>query len=735
MPKQASDAGAKLSAETDGPSMLGIESSLLPPGWAAPSLFEITTKIGSGATPRGGETAYKSSGTPLIRSMNVRFEGLARQGMAFIDQAQAMALNGATVARGDVLLNITGASIGRVCLLPDDLAGARVNQHVAIVRLREAAISGFISRYIASPVVQSFIFQNESGATRQALTKKQIEGFVIPLPPLAEQKRIMARLETLENQLRTARAALAEVPTLLTQARQSLLSAALSGELTKEWRKANLTKKSDVLGNLERQRRQAWKLDELAKLRAAGRNPRNTEWKASYKSPAKLSTTPDITLPDGWTWVSLDSTLASLRNGIAVKPEGKTGLAILRISAVRPLRLDLNDRRFLAPDGFDYSAYALNEGDLLFTRYNGNPELVGVCAVVPQPEDLVVYPDKLIRGCVVKGCIAPGFVAAAVNCGASRRFISECGKTAAGQVGISGSDLKRTPIPLPTLEEQKEIVHRLDAAFARLDAVAAAHAEAVAELDRLEQSLLAKAFRGELVPQDPNDEPAAQMLERLRSQPPEAAPPKAIKAGRRLRADAVQVARMAAPARPVTATPAPARLPSPIAPPPAALRPPTPEGSAPNIDELDKNELMARIREVLHEHGPCDRETAIKQTAYSLGYQRAGRVIAEEINNAIRTAMRRYVLVKVNGEIRANGASLSDMEAEDREFMKKQFLAAISEGGRVWMGRDEAAVRLARWFGFRNTGPRIKETAKSLINGLLRDGRLESEDGCVRRIS
>lgn len=73
------------------------------------------------------------------------------------------------------------------------------------------------------------------------------------------------------------------------------------------------------------------------------------------------------------------------------------------------------------------------------------------------------------------------------------------------------------------------------------------------------------------------------------------------------------------------------------------------------------------------------------------------------------------------------------MEADDRDFVKKQFLAAISDGGRVWIERDEAAVRFARWFGFRNTGPRIKETAKSLINGLIRVGRLEYDGSCIRR--
>ena len=121
--------------------------------------------------------------------------------------------------------------------------------------------------------------------------------------------------------------------------------------------------------------------------------------------------------------------------------------------------------------------------------------------MVPRIHERVVYPDKLIRVRLDLEIAIPDFIAAAMSCGIARQHIASCAKTAAGQVGISGKDLKQTPIPLPPLAEQHEIVRRLNAAFARLDAAAAAHAAAVAELDRLDQSLLARAFSGGLVPQ------------------------------------------------------------------------------------------------------------------------------------------------------------------------------------------------------------------------------------------
>jgi type I restriction enzyme S subunit len=123
----------------------------LPDGWSNASLGEITSKIGSGATPTGGKTSYKTSGIPLIRSMNVHFSGFTNEGLAYINAEQANKLENVTVRPGDVLLNITGASIGRVTIAPSNMDGARVNQHVAIIRLIKGIESRFVSGFLALP--------------------------------------------------------------------------------------------------------------------------------------------------------------------------------------------------------------------------------------------------------------------------------------------------------------------------------------------------------------------------------------------------------------------------------------------------------------------------------------------------------------------------------------------------------------------------------------------------------
>ncbi len=153
----------------------------LPEGWTVAKLASLATKVGSGATPRGGSDSYLAAGVPLIRSMNVRFEGFAYDGLAFLSDAQAKELP--EVEAGDVLLNITGASIGRVTQAPEELAGARVNQHVFIIRPGQHCNSVYLCRYLSCPQVQEMIWSEQYGVTRQALTKSQILDFDIPSRP------------------------------------------------------------------------------------------------------------------------------------------------------------------------------------------------------------------------------------------------------------------------------------------------------------------------------------------------------------------------------------------------------------------------------------------------------------------------------------------------------------------------------------------------------------------------
>lgn len=203
----------------------------LPEGWCWANLDALVSKVGSGATPRGGQSAYQSSGTPLIRSMNVHFGKFKYENLAFLSLAQAQALAGAVVECDDVLLNITGASIGRVLCAPPDMDGARVNQHVAIIRPVGGVESGYLAAFIESPVQQRLISENESGATRQALTKSKIQAFRVPLPPIEEQKELVRALERWRKKASGAGLAASSGIASMRPLRSSILTKAFRGEL------------------------------------------------------------------------------------------------------------------------------------------------------------------------------------------------------------------------------------------------------------------------------------------------------------------------------------------------------------------------------------------------------------------------------------------------------------------------------------------------------------------------
>ncbi len=196
------------------------------------SLKEITTKIGSGATPSGGEKSYKTEGISLIRSMNVHDYGFRFKNLAFIDDTQAKKLSNVTVETNDVLLNITGASVARCCIVDESILPARVNQHVSIIRLKNDMLPRFLHYYLISPSIKSdLLFGSSGGATREAITKSMIEGFTVPLPPLSVQHKIINYLDSISGKMEKVKTIQKEKMDSLKALKASILDKAFRGEL------------------------------------------------------------------------------------------------------------------------------------------------------------------------------------------------------------------------------------------------------------------------------------------------------------------------------------------------------------------------------------------------------------------------------------------------------------------------------------------------------------------------
>lgn len=194
------------------------------PNWEEKKLGRITTKIGSGATPKGGKKIYIEKGCSLIRSMNVLYGEFKYDELAHIDDNAAGQLKGVAIEENDVLLNITGASIARCCVVPKDVIPARVNQHVSIIRLTNVVLPHFLAYQLINPYNQKTLLTiGESGSTRQALTKTDIENFTVSIPPLAEQQAIVSRLDTLSEHCRKLEQNYRDTLTLCDDLKQALL--------------------------------------------------------------------------------------------------------------------------------------------------------------------------------------------------------------------------------------------------------------------------------------------------------------------------------------------------------------------------------------------------------------------------------------------------------------------------------------------------------------------------------
>ncbi len=169
----------------------------LPSGWRWSRIGELCTKTGSGSTPRGGKSVYKTNGVPFLRSQNVYDDGLRLANVAYIGGDVHARMAGTAVRAGDLLLNITGGSMGRCCRVPDGFAEANVSQHVAIIRAAVPEMADYVHKLVLSPYFQAFIFRGQTGAGRGGLPKNRMDRIAVALPPLAEQHRIVATVDAL----------------------------------------------------------------------------------------------------------------------------------------------------------------------------------------------------------------------------------------------------------------------------------------------------------------------------------------------------------------------------------------------------------------------------------------------------------------------------------------------------------------------------------------------------------
>lgn len=428
----------------------------LPTGWIAPSIGDVC-ELANGMAFK--PTDWAKAGLPIIRIQNLN------RADAEYNYCDRQVDPRFLVEPGELLFAWSGT--------PGTSFGAHIweggqavlNQHIFRVRFRTELLDRMFFKLAINAKLEELIGKAHGGVGLRHVTKGKFEETEIGLPPLAEQRRIVAKLDTLTARLTRARAELDRVAAMADRIRDAALDAVFDA-----------TSETSQLGDL-----------------------------------------------------ALD-----VRYGTAQKcTYGDDGVAVLRIPNIQRSGIKLDDLKRASFSPKEVDSLALRLGDVLIIRSNGSLDLVGRAAVVDVDAVGLLYAGYLIRLRIDQAKLDPEFLRYALSSRKMRTVIENLARSTSGVNNINAQQLRALIVPRPPLHQQVRLIAEIKLALARADRLEAEAARARALLDRLEAAILARAFRGELVPQDAADEPASALLERIRSE--RAAAPKAAR-GRRARA-------------------------------------------------------------------------------------------------------------------------------------------------------------------------------------------------------
>ena len=474
----------------------------LPRGWVTSDLGE-TTDITSGI---GFPKSYQGNTSGDLGFYKVRdisravleHNGELRDPEHYVSIAIAEELRGDPIAAGATVFAKIGeairlnrrAIVQRPCL---------VDNNVMAVKARQPLSDRYLFHYM-----RTLDFAELSRATTvPSLRKSDIEVIELPLAPLPEQKRISDKLDAVLARLDACRERLYRVPAILKRFRQSVLAAATSGALTEDWRH----EQSELEGGHEVVQQDASRKRELLQA-----DPSLMKKKSTVESAVDANYLFDV--PRNWVFSSWGTVSEWITYGFTrPMPHADRGVSLLTARDIQDFSVDFSRAEYTTEAAFA----SLSDkdrplaGDLLLTK-DGT---IGRAALVQT--DIPFCINQSVAVCWLRSTtMSRRYLEVVANAEFTQEFIRDKAKGMAIQ-HLSITDFAQCPLPVPPLSEQTEIVRRVETLFAYADRIEARYMTAREQVERLTPALLAKAFRGELVPQDPNDEPASVLLDRLRA--------------------------------------------------------------------------------------------------------------------------------------------------------------------------------------------------------------------------
>lgn len=478
----------------------------LPNGWVWISIGETGEYINGFAFKPGHR---ESSGRPIVRIQNLTDETKPLNTTTLEVHPDYKIDNGDMLMSWSATLDVFIWRRGP----------ALVNQHIFKVVPDESVMTKDLLFFWLKRAIQELQKTDHlHGSTMMHINRGPFMAHQVPLPPRAEQARIVAKLEELLSDLDAGVAELKAAQKKLGQYRQSLLKAAVEGVLTAEWRAKNTPSETgaQLLERILTERRARWEAKQLAKFKEQGKTPPK-DWQKKYPEPVRPDTADLPELPEGWVWASIDQLTVEQKYGSSSKTnEDPTGVPVLRMGNIQDGDLDFSNLKYLPVDHDEFPGLHLQDGDLLFNRTN-SPELVGKTAVYRSQISPCSFASYLI-GVRFSGGYIPELASAFINSAYGRRWIKSVVVQQVGQANVNGSKLSALAVPVPSLHEQQEIIAVLRVQTGEIVDQLKSVEMSLKQSNAQRQNILRAAFAGQLVPQDPNDEPASVLLELIRAE-------------------------------------------------------------------------------------------------------------------------------------------------------------------------------------------------------------------------
>ncbi|MEW8356125.1 MAG: restriction endonuclease subunit S [Candidatus Thiodiazotropha sp.] len=444
---------------------------------------------------------FDPTGAPLIRIKDLKNDQIDTEELHYITKKLHNEFKRTRLEGGEVLVSIQG-TIGRVAIVPEILKGANISRTLAVIRPAKQEFAKWILYFLKSPQAIKQMGEVVTGSTRDSWNLRDLRKLDVPLAPPEQQKRIVAKIEELFSHIDAGIEALKKAKQLLKQYRQSVLKAAVTGELTKEWREANKDKlepASQLLERILKERRQKWEEQQIEQFKAKGKMPKDDKWKEKYVEPELYNKKPSFEIPTEWTWVYLGQ-MGEVIGGLTKnkkREQFELQLPYLRVANVYANELRLDDITMIGVQESELERLLLEKGDLLVVEGNGSPEQIGRLAIWDGSIDPCVHQNHLIKVRLQEKA-SGNYLMYWLSSLGGRDAILKVASSTSGLYTLSISKVSGLPIPLPPIEEQVEIHNIVSLKLSSIEHLENEIDVQLLKAERNKQSVLASAFSGNI---------------------------------------------------------------------------------------------------------------------------------------------------------------------------------------------------------------------------------------------